>query len=36
MDEPLISVALCTHNHANRLPRTLATFRDLEPPSRPW
>ena len=37
MDEsPLITVALCTHNHADRLPVTLRSFRRLEPPSRPW
>ena len=36
MDEPLISVALCTHNHADRLPATLASFRTLKKPTRPW
>lgn len=35
-DQPLISVALCTHNHADRLPKTLESFRTLEAPSRPW
>lgn len=33
---PYISVALCTHNHADRLVRTLADFSQVRPPSRPW
>ena len=32
----LITVALCTHNHADRLPRTLADLGKLASPSRPW
>ena len=32
----LITVALCTHNHADRLPRTLADLGKLTSPSRPW
>jgi len=32
----LITVALCTHNHADRLPRTLADLGKLTPPSSPW
>ncbi len=38
MDEstPFITVALCTHNHADRLARTLETLVDLNPPGRPW
>lgn len=37
MREPvLITVALCTHNHADRLPRTLADLGKLISPSRPW
>jgi glycosyltransferase involved in cell wall biosynthesis len=36
-EEPiLISVALCTHNHADRLPRTLNDLGKLEQPTRPW
>lgn len=35
-DSILITVALCTHNHADRLPRTLADFSTLLPPTRPW
>ncbi len=35
-DSILISVALCTHNHADRLPRTLADLGRLTQPSRPW
>jgi glycosyltransferase involved in cell wall biosynthesis len=31
-----ISVALCTHNHIERLPRTLADLAKLIQPSRPW
>jgi glycosyltransferase involved in cell wall biosynthesis len=33
---PFITVALCTHNHADRLARTLAALAHLPPPSRPW
>ncbi|MBS0176624.1 MAG: glycosyltransferase, partial [Nitrospira sp.] len=33
---PFITVALCTHNHANRLCRTLSTLKQLRPPTRPW
>ncbi|MDH3947325.1 MAG: glycosyltransferase [Gammaproteobacteria bacterium] len=37
MDEAtLITVALCTHNHADRLPKTLADLGKMAPPSRPW
>ena len=37
IQEPiLITVALCTHNHADRLPRTLADLGKLTSPSRPW
>ena len=37
METPIfITVALCTHNHADRLPRTLADLGKLELPSRPW
>ena len=32
----LITVALCTHNHADRLPRTLADLGKMISPSRPW
>lgn len=32
----LISVALCTHNHADRLPQTLNDLGKLEQPTRPW
>lgn len=31
-----ISVILCTHNHATRLRKTLATLKSLAPPIRPW
>jgi glycosyltransferase involved in cell wall biosynthesis len=35
--EPLlITVALCTHNHAERLQRTLTDLGKLAHPSRPW
>ena len=35
--EPLlITVALCTHNHAERLQRTLTDLGKLAYPSRPW
>jgi len=32
----LITVALCTHNHADRLPRTLADLGKLVSPSHSW
>jgi len=32
----LITVALCTHNHADRLPRTLADLGKVTLPSSPW
>ena len=32
----LITVALCTHNHADRLSRTLADLGKVTPPSSPW
>lgn len=32
----LITVALCTHNHADRLPRTLVDMGRLIPPAQPW
>jgi glycosyltransferase involved in cell wall biosynthesis len=31
-----ITVALCTHNHADRLPRTLNELGNLSSPTRPW
>ena len=34
--QPYITVALCTHNHADRLKRTLADLAHLEPPASPW
>jgi len=30
------TVALCTHNHADRLARTLADLARIQPPSAPW
>jgi glucosyl-dolichyl phosphate glucuronosyltransferase len=33
---PFITVALCTHNHADRLARTLADLPRIHPPSHPW
>ena len=33
---PFITVALCTHNHADRLVRTLADLAHLRAPQRPW
>lgn len=30
------TVALCTHNHADRLARTLADLTHLQPPAAPW
>lgn len=35
-DAPFLSVALCTHNHADRLVRTLADLQTVRPPTRPW
>jgi glycosyltransferase involved in cell wall biosynthesis len=32
----LITVALCTHNHADRLQRTLDDLRQLVQPTQPW
>jgi glycosyltransferase involved in cell wall biosynthesis len=37
MEQPIhITVALCTHNHADRLQRTLSDLGKISPPSRPW
>lgn len=36
MTHPFITVALCTHNHANRLERTLADLLHLRVPEAPW
>lgn len=36
MTQPFITVALCTHNHADRLVRTLAALAHLMPPTSPW
>jgi len=37
LQEPyLITVALCTHNHADRLTRTLEDLEKITSPSRPW
>ena len=33
---PFITVALCTHNHADRLARTLETLAHLHSPRQPW
>ncbi|MFN3543478.1 MAG: glycosyltransferase family 2 protein [Thiobacillus sp.] len=33
---PFITVALCTHNHADRLARTLADLPHIQPPTRVW
>lgn len=33
---PFMTVALCTHNHADRLERTLADLRHLNHTQRPW
>ena len=35
-EDILITVALCTHNQADRLPRTLADLGKLVSPSHPW
>jgi glucosyl-dolichyl phosphate glucuronosyltransferase len=34
--QPFITVALCTHNHADRLVRTLADLAHLKSPASPW
>lgn len=34
--EILITVALCTHNHAERIQRTLNDFNTLKSPDQPW
>lgn len=36
MSEPLITVALCTHNHADRLALTLPGFANLRHPAAGW
>lgn len=36
MMQPFLTVALCTHNHADRLARTLADLAHVQSPSRPW
>lgn len=36
MTEVAYTVALCTHNHVDRLERTLADLAALKPPARPW
>lgn len=36
MSQPFITVALCTHNHADRLQRTLADLSRLDEPASPW
>lgn len=33
---PVYTVALCTHNHADRLKRTLCDLAQLKSPSAPW
>ena len=33
---PRFTVAMCTHNHADRLERTLADFAQIAAPSAPW
>lgn len=33
---PLLTVALCTHNHADRLRRTLSDLSRLRQPAHPW
>lgn len=35
-DRVFITVALCTHNHAERLPCTLEGLKRLAKPTRPW
>lgn len=34
--QPFLTVALCTHNHADRLARTLADLAHVQHPSQPW
>ncbi|MDD5405240.1 MAG: glycosyltransferase family 2 protein [Sulfuricella sp.] len=34
--QPFLTVALCTHNHADRLVRTLAELAHVQSPSLPW
>jgi glycosyltransferase involved in cell wall biosynthesis len=36
MNAPLVTVALCTHNHLDRLERTLAALRVLHGPAEGW
>jgi glucosyl-dolichyl phosphate glucuronosyltransferase len=36
MTQPFLTVALCTHNHADRLIRTLADLAHVRHPSQPW
>ena len=36
MAEHFLTVALCTHNHASRLKRTLRDFQSVIPPQKPW
>ena len=36
MSELLVTVALCTHNHLDRLPRTLAALQTLAGPPQGW
>jgi glycosyltransferase involved in cell wall biosynthesis len=36
MSEPLVTVALCTHNRLDRLRRTLAALQALTGPPQPW
>jgi glycosyltransferase involved in cell wall biosynthesis len=36
MIEPLVTVALCTHNHVDRLRRTLAALQGLAGPPQGW
>lgn len=35
-EAPFLSVALCTHNHADRLARTLVDLQAVKSPTRPW
>ncbi len=36
MNQPFLTVALCTHNHADRLARTLADLAHVQHPRQPW
>ncbi len=36
MSDPFLSVALCTHNHGDRLARTLSDLKNLVMPTRTW